>query len=135
MNAMSKYLCVKTKKRYGHRIYWLSHKQNSPIPSRRCKKGCEFEIKTDNTLGHGTLPPSIHRDDPNFHYQNKGQNKIVVLDTLYDELLKLLSDCLKPEKCEEDYHAKDEASNEKNTICLSDEQVVELIELVSTMLS
>lgn len=120
---------VKTKKRYGRRIYWLSHKQNLPISAKRCKKGCEFEIKTDNTLGHGTLPPSIHRDDSNFRYRNIGQDFNIVSDTLYDELLKLLSDCLKPFKYARDNRGV--ASPRKTTIDLSNEQTSEIVRLIS----
>ena len=86
---------VKTKKEYGYRIYWLSHKQYLPIGMKACKLGDEFEIKTDNTLGHGSLPPSRHRDDSNFHYQSIGQNVIANRDNLYDGILKTLQDCLK----------------------------------------
>jgi hypothetical protein len=86
---------VQTRKKHGYRIYWLSHTQHQPIRSRDCKIGHEFEIKTDNTSGHGTLPPSRHRDDLNFHYRSLGQDKIAIRDRLYDGILKLLSDCLK----------------------------------------
>lgn len=86
---------VKTKKKYGYRIYWLSHKQYLPIGKRACKPGYEFEIKTNNTLGHGTLPPSKHRDDSNFHYQSIGYNVIAIRDELYDGILKVLADCLR----------------------------------------
>jgi len=67
---------VKTKKQWGRRIFWLSHKQYSPIRTSDCNRGFEFEIKTDNTLGHSTLPLSRHRADANFHYQSIGQNKL-----------------------------------------------------------
>jgi putative DNA primase/helicase len=86
---------VKTKKKYGYRFYWLSRKQYPPIGTKDCKLGHEFEIKTDNTLGHGTLPPSRHRDDPNFRYQSIGQDTISIQDGLYDGIFKVLADCLK----------------------------------------
>jgi hypothetical protein len=86
---------VKTKKKIGRHIYWFSHKQNEPVRTRDCLFGHEFEIKTDNSNGHSTLPPSCHRLDPSFHYQNMGQNKIAIADDFYDGVLKLLSDCLK----------------------------------------
>ena len=89
---------VKTRKKWGRRIFWLSHKQYSPVRTRDCKPGCEFEIKTDNTSGHSTLPPSCHRDDPNFHYQSIGQETIAIQDGLYDGILKLLTDCLRNKK-------------------------------------
>lgn len=38
---------TKTKKKNGFHIYWLSLKQNEAIISEDCKKGFEFEIKTD----------------------------------------------------------------------------------------
>jgi hypothetical protein len=60
---------TKTKKKNGFHIYWLSLKQNEAIVSEDCKKGFEFEIKTDKKRGHCTLPPSVHRDDANFRYK------------------------------------------------------------------
>jgi hypothetical protein len=91
---------VKTKKRIGRRLYWYSHNQNKPIRTRDCQTGCEFEIKSDNSNGHSTLPPSCHRDDPSFHYQNIGQNKIAIRDKLYDGILDLLSDCMRKKPAE-----------------------------------
>lgn len=89
---------VKTRKKYGLRIFWLSHKQYPPIRTEDCKPGFEFEIKTDNTLGHSTLPPSCHRDDPNFHYQLIGKDTIALQDCLNEGLRKMLSDCLRIKK-------------------------------------
>jgi hypothetical protein len=89
---------VKTRKKWGRRIFWLSHRQYAPIGTRDCKPGFEFEIKTDNTSGHSTLPPSRHRDDPNFHYQSIGQETIAIQDGLYDGILKLLTDCFRNKK-------------------------------------
>ena len=63
------YICNQTKKKNGFHIYWLSLKQNEAIVSEDCKKGFEFEIKTDKKRGHCTLPPSVHRDDANFRYK------------------------------------------------------------------
>ena len=69
---------TKTKKKCGRHIFWLSHKPHPPISTMDCKLGHEFEIKTDNSLGLGTLPPSIHRDDRNFNYQCIGKNTISI---------------------------------------------------------
>ncbi len=89
---------VKTKKKYGYHMYWMSHTLNSPIATLRCKQNHEFEIKTDKSGGLGTLPPSIHRDDPTFHYRSVGQNSIVVNDRMYEGLLKVLNDCVRKDK-------------------------------------
>jgi hypothetical protein len=86
---------TKTKKGCGYHIYWYDRKQNKPVRTTDCKVGKEFEIKTDGG-GHLTLPPSRHRDDPNFHYKNIGQNKIAIRDDLYDLLVNILTDCLEP---------------------------------------
>ena len=67
----------------------------------------QFEIKTDKSLGHSTLPPSRHRDDPNFHYRNIGQEKLWVCDELYDNLVQTLGECLKP--------VSEKPSNSNNT--------------------
>ena len=85
---------TKTKKKNGRHIYWFSHRQNKPVRTSDCKRGYEFEIKTNNS-SHCTLPPSSHRDDPTFHYQNIGQNTIAIRDNLYDGLVDLLSDFIK----------------------------------------
>lgn len=85
---------VHTRKEWGRRYYWLSHQQEKPIRSNDCKVGHRFEIKTDNSTGHGTLPPSRYRNDATRHYQHLGQNRIVVNDRMYSGLLKLLGDCL-----------------------------------------
>ncbi|HKG90174.1 MAG TPA: hypothetical protein VKA95_17805, partial [Nitrososphaeraceae archaeon] len=86
---------TKTKKDCGYHAYWLSHKQHPPIGTTKCRSGYEFEIKSDNSLGLCTLPPSTHRDDPKFRYQSIGQEKIVIDDTLYDRILDLVTnECL-----------------------------------------
>jgi DNA polymerase, archaea type len=91
----SKTYVTKTKKDCGYHAYWLSHKQNPPIGTNKCKSGYEFEIKSDNSLGLCTLPPSTHRDDPKFRYYNVGHEKIAIDDTLYDRILNLLAnECL-----------------------------------------
>lgn len=120
---------VKTKKKYGYRIYWLSHKQYPPIGSRACKLGYEFEIKTDNTLGHGTLPPSRHRDDSNFHYQSIGQKVIAIRDELYDGILKILADCLKTKEEQQQIEKKKTSTrlyNNNNETILTDTDIEEI---------
>jgi putative DNA primase/helicase len=86
----------KTRKKYGRHIFWLSHEQHKSIGTRHCKLGSEFEIKTDNSLGLITLPPSRHRDDSNVRYHSIGQNKIKIIDKMFNELLKILGYCLRP---------------------------------------
>lgn len=86
----------RTKKKYGRHIFWLSHEQYKPIGTRHCKHGTEFEIKTDNSLGLITLPPSRHRDDPTIRYHTIGQDSIKIIDKMYDKLLAVLDDCLRP---------------------------------------
>ena len=92
----SKTFVTKTKKDCRYHVYWLSHTQNPSIGVNKCKRDYEFEIKTDNSLGLCSLPPSQHRDDPYFRYQCVGRENKIALDYgLYDKLLQLLSkDCL-----------------------------------------
>lgn len=106
---------VKTKKLFGYRIYWDSTKPNKPIHTSDCKPGYEFEIKTDNTSGHSTLPPSRHRDDFNFQYVCTGLDKVGINDEIYDKLIRLLSDCLKP-KSKEKQQEKSTKETELNNI-------------------
>ncbi len=116
---------VKTKKPSGYRIFWLSNKQNKAIGTKDCNPGYQFEIKTDNTLGHSTLPPSRHRDDPDFHYKSFGQKKIAVMDDLYAKLVDLLApDCLKPENTEQ------EATNAEGQIDISNSDINRISEAI-----
>ena len=90
---------TKTQKDYGYHIYWLEHSGTGlALQTENCKKGFEFEIKCGRALC--TLPPSRHRDNPFFHYENIGQSdKIMIADGLYDKLVNdLLSNCLKKSK-------------------------------------
>ena len=99
LNEISKLMFgVKTRKEWGRRYYWLSHKQERPIRSNDCKIGHRFELKTDNSTGHGTLPPSRYRNDASKHYQSIGVDKIVIQDGMYGGLLKILDDCLVDKK-------------------------------------
>ena len=118
----------------GWHIYWLSHKQYQPIRTRDCKPACAFEIKTDNSTGLCTLPDSIHRDDPNFHYQLMGSNVISVQDGLYDGLVKELTDSLrqikKPqgEQCKSsDYSHNTNIIDDSDKISLSETDIAEII--------
>jgi P4 family phage/plasmid primase-like protien len=127
---------TKTKKKNGFHIYWLSHKQNEAIVSEDCRKGFEFEIKTDKKRGHCTLPSSVHRDDANFRYKNYGQGKLIVSDKLYDEIMKLLAACLKTETEADNQKyfgpaRKSRSGNIGIPIELSDEEVHVICESIS----
>ena len=90
---------TKTQKDYGYHVFWFEHGlENSPINTEACRKGFEFEIKCGKALC--TLPPSRHRDNPFFHYENIGQSdKIMIADGLYTKFVNdLLLDCLKKKK-------------------------------------
>jgi hypothetical protein len=86
---------VKTRKPCGFHAFWLSHTQHGHIGTKNCKLGREFEIKTDKSLGHTTLPPSTHRNDKAFRYSYIGRtDKIETIDELYSLLIALLKECL-----------------------------------------
>lgn len=118
-----------SKKRYGQHIFWLSNEQHKPIRTNDCKPGCELEIKTDNLQGLMSLPHSRHRNDPEFHYQSIGLNKIARFDKMYDELLDTLKDCLKSK----DYtnYQPTEDANQHTQINLNDDQIEFTCELLS----
>lgn len=119
---------TKTRKKYGFHFYWLSHNQNKPITTEDCKIGYEFEIKTDKSRGHCTLPPSKHRDDTNFYYKNYGQNKIMISDELYDELVRTLADCLKDKSPKNDFN--NIISSKEVEIYLSEIEVQNISDLI-----
>ena len=98
VEACKKTFVSKTKKKYGRHIFWYSSEQHKHIGTKDCRQGSEFEIKTDNSLGMITLPPSRHRDDPQTRYQSIGQNKIHLIKGMYNELLKTLNVCIKKTK-------------------------------------
>jgi DNA replicative helicase MCM subunit Mcm2 (Cdc46/Mcm family) len=81
---------VKTKK--GYHIYWLSTTPNPSILAGQTKKGYQFEIKTDKSCGLAHLPPSIHRNYPQFKYTSVGKNKLMIDDALYALLTDQLKD-------------------------------------------
>jgi hypothetical protein len=86
---------TKTRNPYGHHVYWLSKQQRKAIGSASCKKGFEFEIKTDETLGLCTLPGSAHKEDPEFRYSAVGiTDHILTNEILYDLLVEMFKDCL-----------------------------------------
>ena len=86
---------TKTRKVYGHHIYWLSRQQRKAIGTADCRSGYEFEIKTDNSLGLCTLPGSAHKDDPNFRYVAVGiTDHLLANDILYDLLVEMFKDCI-----------------------------------------
>jgi hypothetical protein len=91
---------TKTQKDCGYHVYWFEHKKedNEPIGTEYCRKGYEFEIKCGKSLC--ILPPSRHRDNPLFHYENVGQqDKIMVADGLYERLVNdILKDCVRRKK-------------------------------------
>ena len=119
---------TKTRKKNGFHIHWLSHRQNKSITTEDCKVGYEFEIKTDKGRGHCTLPPSKHRDDPNFEYKNYGQNKIMISDELYDELVRVFDDCLKDKNPGKDYN--NNFGSKDGEIYLSEEEVQNISDLI-----
>ncbi|MGE5660656.1 MAG: hypothetical protein ACM3X1_00255, partial [Ignavibacteriales bacterium] len=118
-----------SKKRYGRHIFWLSNKQHKPIRTNDCKPGREFEIKTDNSQGLMSLPHSRHRNDPQFHYQSIGLNKIQRFDLMYNKLLDILKDCLKP-RVHTNHQPKEDANNYAQ-INLNDDQIEFIYELLS----
>ena len=93
---------------------------------------CEFEIKVDNTQGLMSLPPSIHRDDPEFHYQSIGIDKIERWDRMYGLLLDTLEDCLKPKG--HTNHQSKEDTNQYDQINLNDDQIESIYESTLAML-
>lgn len=110
-----------SKKKYGRHIFWFSNQQHKPIRTNDCKPGYEFEIKVDNSQGLMSLPPSRHRDDPEFHYQSIGLNKIERSDGMYHSLLDTLRDCLKPKSHINNQSRED--TNHHAEINLNDEQI------------
>jgi hypothetical protein len=113
---------TKTQKDCGYHVYWFEHSDvQDPILTEYCKKGCEFEIKCGKALC--TLPPSRHRDNPFFHYENVGQgDKIMIADGLYGDLVNdFLKDCLKKKSVKSRKHVK--TDNTMNSLSISSRTV------------
>jgi hypothetical protein len=125
VNACKSTFVSSSKKKYGRHIFWLSNKQHKSIRTTDCKPGCEFEIKTQGSM---SLPPSRHRNDPQFHYQSIGLNKIQRFDQMYDKLLDTLEDCLKPKGHAN--HQPREDANQHTQINLNDDQLESIYELL-----
>ena len=87
---------VKTRKPYGYKVFWFSRIQHDHIGTRKCKPGHEFEIKTNNSLGLSTLPPSTHRDDKTktFRYSYGRTDKIETIGEFHSIYTGLLKECL-----------------------------------------
>ena len=127
---------VKTRKVFGCHFYWFSHKQTPRVRTEDCIAGREFEIKTDKRSGHSTLPPSTHRDDPQFRYTHIGrQDTIAVLDELYHILIELLSGCL-IEKTKTNFESNDIRIKTFANFChskrviLNDDQIKDTVSLL-----
>ncbi|HEX5186839.1 MAG TPA: hypothetical protein VFV86_08110, partial [Nitrososphaeraceae archaeon] len=91
---------TKTKKSYGYHIWWLSHEQNKAILTNNCKKGYEFEIKTDKKSGLCTLPPSTSRNDKDFRYTSVGQSQLLISDSIYGLFIEVLQDSIIQNNCD-----------------------------------
>jgi len=122
---------TKTKKMWGRHIYWFSHEQNQPLRSKDFKLGYECEIKTDNSAGLITLPPSIHRDDPAFRYQAIGQKSIVIRDNLYNGILTVLSDTLRHNKNNNEPRKSHYYIRNAVNIFLSDADTTEIVSQIA----
>jgi hypothetical protein len=84
-----------TKSQKGYHVYWFSSTgENAPIRTEDCMPGWEFEIKTDISGGLATLPPSRHRNNPDFIYENIGQPYIGISDEFYAFVVGKLRDKL-----------------------------------------
>jgi P4 family phage/plasmid primase-like protien len=112
------------------RFAWLSRTQHPSIPHHRSKPNFEFEIKSDNTCGHSTLPPSKHRDDINFEYTAVGQNRLTISDDLYDEVVTVLSDCIIQEQAKEAGEPKFKRNPIERIIEMDKTQIETLVSIV-----
>jgi hypothetical protein len=83
-----------TKTRKGLHVYWLSTEELSPIRTSDCMPGWQMEVKTDSSGGLATLPPSRHRNDSTFVYQNIGQHYIGISDEFYPIVVGKMKDKL-----------------------------------------
>jgi hypothetical protein len=92
--AMEKTWVTKTRKHEGLHVHWLSTRQVAPIRTSDCMPGWEMEVKTDISGGLATLPPSRHRNDPTFVYQNIGQHYIGISDEFYPAIVGKMKDKL-----------------------------------------
>jgi putative DNA primase/helicase len=125
-------IVVKTRKPSGFHLYWLSHTQNRSIHTTNCKPGFDFEIKTDKSSGHGTLPPSKHRDDSNFQYANQGIDKLYVSDELYFKLIEALKECLVDKnESKKSFQQNYDGTNNITKTELTNEEITKIVNSIS----
>ena len=82
-----------------------------------------------------TLPPSRHRDNPDFHYQCIGQNTISIQDGIYGGILSVLADCLKTKDDKEKWSKKGNRfelkyRNNNTPVDFTDEEIQSICELL-----
>lgn len=123
-----------TKSQKGYHVYWFSSTgENAPIRTEDCMPGWEFEIKTDISGGLATLPPSKHRNNPDFTYENIGQHYIgisdefypVVLEKMKDKLFEKITDSWRP------VHAGNFFIPWSSSITLTDDEIDEIAAVIS----
>jgi hypothetical protein len=123
-----------TKTRKGYHIYWLSHEPLSPIRPSDCTAGWQFEIKTDSSGGLATLPPSRHRNDSSFIYENIGQPYISVSEVLYYVVLRELEGKLVNKQQQQHWRPANYSGNNGApwpSVILTDDEIDEIAAVIS----
>jgi hypothetical protein len=95
---------VKSHKEYGYHFYILSPIFHEPLGPANFKLGAEIEVKTDLSLGMMHLPPSRHRSYPYWNYLRVSTAETIYTDeedTIFQQLMKLMSPYLRKEPTEE----------------------------------
>jgi hypothetical protein len=123
-----------TKTRKGLHVYWLSTREVTPIRTADCMPGWAMEVKSDSSGGLATLPPSRHRNDPTFAYENIGQHYIGISDEFYPAILGKMKDKLF-EKITDSWRPVHAAGNNFfipwSSITLTDDEIDEIAAVIS----
>lgn len=119
-----------TRTRKGFHAYWFSKDALTPVHTENIKEPeWAFEIKTDKTGGLCHLPPSVHRHDSSFVYENVGQPFIGVNDQLYDQIMQVLGKHVRI-KVKQDYVPSKRPDVQREIYSLNDTERAEIATLV-----
>lgn len=115
----------------GYHIYWLTDHELEPVHTHEVEPEWSFEVKTNKDSGLVTLPPSIHRNHPEFAYFNIGKPQLDWSQGMYDVIMRELGDKVH-RKVSTPYIPK-RSEIMREIFSLTDEQVKEIASCIALL--